>query len=166
MNEPTASDRSRAALGALPELEPPADAWAGIEARLAAGPRRARARAGLVVAAVALAAIGVRVLDRPAPAPGPATPPVAAATDAGLDRRAAELERLLAALPSPRAARASTGYATTLLEDRIALVDERLGLPDVAALSPEDETALKKQRVVLLDSLMRVKYASAVNATL
>ena len=164
MNEPTASDRSRAALGALPELEPPAGAWADIEARLAAGPRRARTRAGLVVAAIALAALGVRVLNRPATTAGPATPPVAA--DAGLDRRAAELERLLAALPPPHTARASTGYATTLLEDRIALVDERLSLPDAAALSAADETALKKQRVVLLDSLTRVKYASAVNATL
>jgi hypothetical protein len=166
MNAPTASDRSRAALRALPELEPPPETWAGIEARLAAHPRQARARAaGLAVAAIALLAVGVRVVNRPPATPGNAVP-LAMAPNAQLDRRAAELERLLAALPPPHTARASTGFATTLLEDRIALVDERLSLPQAAALSAEDTTALKQQRVVLLDSLMRVKYATAVNATL
>jgi hypothetical protein len=169
MNAPIPTERASLALGALPEFEPPADAWRGIEARLDAAPRAARARIALALAALAVVAVGVRIALPPGatPAAGSAVPAAAApSADQLLDRRAAQLERLLAALPAPRVARASTGYATTLLEDRIALLDERLGLPDAASLSPHAAEELKKQRVVLLDSLVRVKYASAVTASL
>ncbi len=168
MNDPTLHNHPTLALGALPELEPPADTWVAIESRLDAAPARARRRAALAVAAAALLAIGVRFALAPpaASGPGPLAAAVPPANAQLLDQRAADLERLLAALPEQRVARASSGYAATLLEDRIALLDERLGLPDGATLSPEASESLRKQRLVLLDSLVRVKYASAVTASL
>jgi hypothetical protein len=171
MNDPTPTERPRIALGTLPDFEPPADGWQGIEARLDTAPRAARARLAVALAALVVVAIGARIALTPGAPPAPASDAASAAAagpsaDQLLDRRAADLERLLAALPAPRVARASTGYATTLLEDRIALLDERLGLPDAATLSPATTAELKKQRVVLLDSLVRVKYASAVTASL
>lgn len=173
MNETTSGNRLRRGFGELPELEPPAGTWAAIESRLDAPRRHAGVRAGAGLALVGLAALALtlRIGERPAPAPvappraAPA-PSATAATDAMLERRSSDLERLLAALPPTRTARASTGYTTTLLEDRIALVDERLSLPAAASLSPTATAELMRQRVVLLDSLVRVKYASAVTDSL
>ena len=169
MNDPNPSTRPGPALEALPGFEPPADAWARIEARLDAGPRIARARAGLALVALLVVAFGLRFGLAPQRAAAPPAAGAGARTALQappLDQRAAELERLLAALPAQRVTRASTGYATSLLEDRIALLDERLGLSDGSDLSPQAALELKKQRLVLLDSLVRVKYASAVAATL
>jgi hypothetical protein len=173
MNETTAKSRLGREFRALPELEPPAGTWAAIEARLDAPRRHTGVRAGAALAVVGLAALALtlRVGERPggdpvAPPRAESAPGATAATDASLERRSSDLERLLAALPPTRTARASTGYTTTLLEDRIALVDERLSLPAAASLSPMVTAQLKRQRVVLLDSLVRVKYASAVTDSL
>ncbi len=172
MNEPLTDERLARGISKLPDLEPPDSAWTGIEARLAA-PRARPGRVGYGAAALALVAI-VGVLVRaelgptavPAVSTATAPPPRAAAADASLDRRSSDLEQLLAALPPPSVGRASTGLTTTLLEDGIAQVDERLSLPQGGALSAETTRALKRQRVVLLDSLVRVRYASAVAASL
>ena len=67
-------------------------------------------------------------------------------------------------VPVPRIA--AFAVAGPLLEDRIALVDERLSHPEAAELPPATTAALKRERVVLLDSLVRVRYASAVIVSL
>lgn len=170
MNEPTHRERLARGFSQLPEFEPPADAWSGIETRLARRPRGHRGRAAaLAVVGLAAVAIALKLAAPPAPtlasaagvAPGAAVPAASP-----LDARSSHLEQLLAALPPSRSGRASTGLATTLLEDRIALVDERLSEPAGAELPAETTEALKRQRVVLLDSLVRVKYASAVIVSL
>lgn len=172
MNQPSVDERLARGIGQLPELEPPPEAWSRIEARLAGphrGGRDGRVLAGALLLA-AVAAMTTRVAMRPAlPGAGsidPAQVTVATQEDLSLDRRSARLEQLLAALPPANVGRASTGLTTNMLEERIAAVDERLSLPDSAELSLATTAALKRQRVVLLDSLVRVKYASAVAASL
>lgn len=168
MNEPIHRDRLARVFSELPELEPPAGAWSKIEARLEAPPAGHRGRAaalavvGLGAVAIALKLAGPPAVDAP---PQATEAPASVAVDP-LDARSSHLERLLAALPPQRATRASTGLATTLLEDRIALVDESLSHPAGAELPPETTAALKRERVVLLDSLVRVRYASAVIVSL
>ena len=159
------------ALRALPQVQPPAGAWAGIEAALARPARPHRALPALALIAVCLVAAAVVLSTRRLPEPVPAgiatgTVAVADSPRALLIRRSANLERLLEALPAERAGRASTGYTAALLEDRIALVDERLSLAPQQPLSEASTEALWQERVTLLDSLMRVRYASSVGRSL
>ncbi|MBS0376423.1 MAG: hypothetical protein JSR73_17725 [Proteobacteria bacterium] len=151
-------------LRALPELDPPADGYARLRARLGAPRTGVRPAIGWAVVAATTALTAVVLL----PAlerltPPPATAP-AAAGGPDLAARSAELERLLAALPPARTARASTALTAALLEDRIALVDERLSA--APAVEPADQHALLRERVVLLDSLVRVRYADSVGQAL
>ena len=171
MNEPTRREQLARGLSQLSEFEPPPDAWAGIETRLDTRSSSHRGRAaGLAVVGIAALAIALKLTAPPlAVAPGLAedvAPRVVAPTADPLDARSSRLEELLAALPPPRSGRASTGLTMTLLEDRIALLDERLSEPAGGDLPTETTTALKRQRVVLLDSLVKVKYASAVIVSL
>ena len=174
MNRDEDRDAVARALRALPELAPPADGWARLARRV--GRRRTSARppiafaiaaATLAIAAFALWPLLVRAPhDAPAPvAAGPAVVATAQA-DPELATRSADLERLLEALPPARAARASTALTTALLEDRIALVDERLSASADEALPPAAAKALLSERVALLDSLVRVRYAASVGQTL
>ncbi|MCZ8132320.1 MAG: hypothetical protein O9284_13635 [Steroidobacteraceae bacterium] len=168
------------ALRNLPAVEPPPDGWERLERRLAAP----RTQVGpvwptLAVAASALLlAVGLllRAGDEPGSRPeAPATASAAASTAGAAGpgssigsaedwrRRSLELERLLAALPEPRVTRASTGFTAALLEDRIALIDERLNEGVAAARGTADVEALLRQRALLLDSLASVRYAAAVD---
>jgi hypothetical protein len=171
MTRELSSESLRRALEQLPAFEPPAGGWAAIEARLAPAPTRRHYRAG-AAAAAALAGLTAFAL---ALWPGLESTretrrdaAVVATTVAGaeLEQRSAQLERLLAALPPPRGTRASTGLTSTLLEDRIAMVDERLSLAPGDELPPAATRALWRERVLLLDSLVRVRYAAAVDPTL
>ena len=170
MTEPNHRERLAHGLSHLPEFEPPPETWSAIATRLDARPSGHRGRAaGLAVVGLAAVAIVLKLIAPPSVAPGSAArvAPLAAPRAAeALDQRASHLEELLAALPPSRSGRASTGLTTTLLEDRIALVDERLSEPAGAPLPAETTEALKRQRVVLLDSLVKVRYASAVIVSL
>ncbi len=151
----------RRALEQLPACEPPAGAWDRIRARLDAPPRRRTSAVAAGLGACALAALALWAASRPAGEPT-AAGPRPAPPHQELERRSAELERLLAALPPGLATRASTGLTTALLEDRIAAVDDHLsGAPD-GELSPAATQALWRERVMLLDSLVRVRYAASV----
>jgi hypothetical protein len=161
------------ALRALPELAPPADGWTRIAGRLAR--RRSSARPPIAFAIVALTAAFALFALWPLIVRAPrdvattvAADPGMAATAAAseLAARSAGLERLLVALPPARAERASTALTTALLEDRIALVDERLSASADDALPPAATQALLSERVALLDSLVRVRYAASVGQTL
>ncbi len=164
------------ALRALPDFVPPPDGWARLAHRLGRAPPSGRAGSARPAIAFALAA-GTLVfaaltlwpaLERPAPAVAPlaAVSGVADAAAPDLVARSASLERLLEALPPARAARASTALTTALLEDRIALVDERLSATADETLPPAATQALLRERVALLDSLVRVRYATSVGQTL
>jgi hypothetical protein len=165
-----ADPRLAAALRRLPEIEPPADGWERLARRL--GTRRRRGVWAPTVATAACALlVAVALLVRPEMAAprldgagvARVREPAAPAPPASDWRaRSVELERLLVDVPEPRLARASTALTTTLLEDRIALIDEQL--TDVAdGVSSADTESLYRERVLLLDSLVRVRYAAAVD---
>ena len=171
MNDPTRREQLARGLSQLSEFEPPSDAWTGIEARLDTRSSSHRGRAaGLAVVGIAAVAIALKLTPpQLAVAPGLAArvdPLVVAPAADALDARSSRLEELLAALPPSHSGRASTGLTMTLLEDRIALLDERLSEPAGGDLPAETTKALKRQRVVLLDSLVKVRYASAVIVSL
>lgn len=168
--EREASARLGRALARLPELDPPEGAWSRIESRLAT---RQGAPVWLPTVAVATCALLVAValvLRAPTDVPAPelAGPPdtVAAVEHAEWQRRSSELERLLAALPEAQLTRGSTALTAALLEDRIALVDERLNAHVGDAGATDQRDALLRERVLLLDSLVRVRYAAAIDASL
>jgi hypothetical protein len=176
MSDEHDQERVARALRALPQLTAPADGWARLARRLDARPTAARPRTlALAAAALGLAALALWPALRPVPPEQPAQVAAAAAAAAAadpaappadLEARSADLERLLAALPRSHAARASTGLTALLLEDRIALVDERLSGPGGEPLPPAATRALLRERVALLDSLVRVRSAASVGQTL
>lgn len=170
---PGADARLAHALQRLPELEPPADGWRRLERRLDTRPGWPFWAPTLAAAACALlVALGLLLRpEMPAPrlegADGGATPPRDATAGAPLTAsdwraRSVELERLLADVPEPRVARASTALTTSLLEDRIALIDEQLSAA-AGGVASADADSLYRERVLLLDSLVRVRYAAAVD---
>lgn len=171
MTDPALQPPLAERLAELPSFDPPAGIWSRIEAR-AATPRRRPVRYAAFAAIAASLLVAIVFLPRVRVATPPtAAVPVAQAelgptVDTALDQRSAELEGLLAALPQEHTARASTGLAATMLEDRIALVDERLSGTSAEPLSASITSDLKRQRFVLLDSLVNVRYASAVAVSL
>lgn len=151
-------------LSALPGFEPPAGAFRGALAR-AGAPRAALAPEGVwaLAAAAATVVLAIAVLvrtgtDRPAPHPAPAawSPP------AELLAESARLESQLAALAGQEARRVGTVYTISLLEDRLALVDDELSAATLEPGASAGAEALWRERVALMDSLVRVRYAEAL----
>ncbi len=175
LTQDEAGERVAAALRNLPEIAPPENGWSRIARRLdrrPAGPRPALALAlsAGVLALTALALYPLLVRTPQATQTGDVAATVAASADQppepDLATRSADLEHLLAELPPPRAARASTALTASLLEDRIAQVDERLNAEAGEATTSSAAHALLQERVVLLDSLVRVRSAASVGQML
>jgi hypothetical protein len=166
----------RAELQALPLLAPPPGGWQRIVAAAdAAAPRPARRpyalAAAAAVAALAVAVVlqlpagdGTRVtgMDRSTAVATAAAPPSGPAAGWQLvESENARLEALLAALPSDGRVRASTGYTVSTLEDRLALVDDRLSQAAFEPLAPGQAEQLWRERLYLMNSLVKVRYAQA-----
>jgi anti-sigma factor RsiW len=169
--------RCRAQLRSLPQKDAPESSWERIQARLTA-PEERRSRGGLVagLALVVLATVLVvavrddrdRVADTestrsvsPAVAtpqtPDPETEPVME-----LVAQSQELEHLLQALPErPHIERVSTAATIDAIEQRIQWLDWQLSYAPDAGLSEEQARQLWRERVELMDSLVKVRYAQA-----
>lgn len=151
-------------LAALPDFAPPPGALRGALAR-ASSVRSARSP-GLgwtLAAAASTVVLAVAVLLRASPAPEGAAPvPMAWAPPADLLAESARLESQLAALPSQGARRVGTAYTISLLEDRLALLDDELSAIALEAGAAGDAEALWRERVALMDSLVRVRYAETL----
>jgi hypothetical protein len=158
-----------ARLGALPDFPPPPAGWDGV---LAARERR-EARldrrwpmalaAAVLVATVGLAAwlqSAQRALSDESAAGMP--PDALLAADARAEN--ARLETILAALPEPAAVRGSTAFTMAELEDRIAILDDRLSRAALEPSAPERVESLWRERVGVLHTLVQVRYADAVGA--
>lgn len=155
----------RSALRALPALTPPAGAWVGAQVKLAArdaGGAATPVRLAMAASLVAmLAAVmlwsgvpqGGAPADRPAPLGAPINDLVA---------ENARLEAVLADLPRPSTTRAGTAYAVAALEDRLAVIDDRLTAVSLQPAAPETTEELWRQRVNLMNSLVQVQYANLV----
>jgi hypothetical protein len=166
----------RQRLRALPELDPPRDLWATVAVN-AVSRRPAAGRGQWPLAAVAGIAAGIvlgvaLVLNLtstpdPGPARGTTTDLIAAtpapassvrgASTAELLETSRRLEAALRALPAaPRVTRAGTELTVAELQDRIFEIDALLGDPRLDAAG---EQTLWRQRVMLMDTLMQVRFA-------
>ena len=162
----------RSRLRALPQLSPPDAAWSSIQARLSQPtvrwhPRPMKAVVGLAAASTALA-IGLVLLRPTAPVVAPqqiaAQPtPQADAHDMWVVR-SQYLDNLLQQMPQrPQVQRAGTAAAIDALQDRIQWVDYQLAYGNEAGLTTQQSTRLWQDRVRLMDSLVKVRYAATSN---
>jgi hypothetical protein len=86
-------------------------------------------------------------------------PPVEAVSSDELRNRSRRLENLRRAMPQrPQVVRASTTRTIVDLEDRIALVDMRLNAAAELGLTPQQDKALWRERVNLMNTLVRLEY--------
>jgi hypothetical protein len=156
----------REQLQALPATDPPHDVWKDIEIRAARRPRR-RLGAGIAAAAVlVLALVGligfIGVEDGSAERRALAAVEPSSSNDdlAALIERSRELEAVLAYLPArPRVERVSTAATLDSIERRIQWLDWQLAIGPEAGLDPRQAQRLWIERVDLMDSLVKVRYA-------
>jgi len=154
-------------LATLADFEPPAAGFAGVLAARRARESRHSLRwpAGLA-AVVLMAAAGLgwwlQSTERElALASIPADRGVVLASD-GIRAENARLEWLLATLPERHAMRGSTAFTVAEIEDRLALLDDRLSHVTLEPNAPERAERLWQERVDLMNSLVQVRYADAV----
>jgi hypothetical protein len=154
-------------LAALAEFEPPAMKWQAVVAARNERESRQNLRwPTLLAAAVLAAAAGLgwwlqseqQALATAFDAAEQRAVPVAAGMRAENDR----LEWLLATLPERHAMRGSTAFTVAELEDRLALLDDRLSRVTLEPNAPERADRLWQERVEVMHSLVRVRYADAV----
>ncbi|HEX7114243.1 MAG TPA: hypothetical protein VF193_03850 [Steroidobacter sp.] len=170
--------RYRAQLRSLPQKDAPESSWERIQARLAApeGKKRSSGRLVAGLALVVLATVLVVAVrddrDRIADTESarPASPAVAIPQTSDPDTapvmelvaQSQELEYLLQALPErPRIERASTAATIDAIEQRIQWLDWQLSYAPDSGLSEEQARQLWRERVELMDSLVKVRYAQA-----
>ena len=158
-----------ARLAALPGFEAPAGGW---QAVLAARRRRACASSPhwpvLLAASVLATAVGLAWFlqaahQRSATAQQPVPAPASIVEDA-IRKENTRLETLLAALPEQRAMRGSTAFTVAQIEDRLALVDDRLSRIALEPNAPEHAERLWRERVELMNSLVQVRYADVTGS--
>ena len=166
--------RVRAQLQALPQLDPPVGAWRVAAADAAVAPAAGSATRWQWVAGIAASfvlgmalVIGIGHREDAGPARGTTTDLIASTpapassvnrvTTGELLETSRQLEAALRALPAaPRVTRASTALTIAELQDRIVDIDMRL---NDQRLDPAMERALWQQRVMLMDTLMQVRFA-------
>lgn len=169
-----------AALRELPPVAPPPGAWDAIRRRGEAEgllekrpPRRIRRDLEWLAGGALAATVVIALLDLSPPGSGgePLSPPVDESEFAAtpsveptlgrLMERSRMLERALRAAPeTPRVIRASTANTIATLEDRVAMIDQQLSFPE-RPLTDEEATALWRERVQLMDSLVQLRYAQS-----
>lgn len=169
----------RAQMQALPQLEPPAVAFERIrDAMPVRRPLMPVRRVGLAAAAVAIVTLTViAVLARYSDqrnahvaatgaeaeqAGQSATPTLEDLALDDLVAQSQQLEQLLQILPGrPRVERVSTAATIDTIEQRIQWLDFQLSYAPVGDLSEEQSRQLWRERVELMDSLVKVRYAEA-----
>ena len=167
----------------LPGFEPPAGAWERVTLAAEEDAARRPGRAwhwplrGAIAASVAV--VAVLLVTRPPEVSPPmeAEPATimagATVTDrstevmgtlsyASLVAESARLDRTLGRITyQPRVMRVSTASTITALEDRIAVLDDRLMFSSSLDLSPRQKEALWRQRVDTINALVHVRYSWA-----
>ena len=161
---------------ALPDTMPPRIVWARIreqaeaEGLLRISPlRRHRswiAGAGLAASVLLAVLLVPSVVDKPEPQfsavpQGDLTNSVPINALEALMVESRELESELRSLPEePRVVRLGTQASILELEDRISAIDYQLTDPEVQ-MTPEEEEIFWRERVRLMKSLVRLRYAQA-----
>jgi hypothetical protein len=153
-------------LAALADFDPPAAGWGAVlatrdtrEARL---DRRLPLALGAAVLIVTAGLAGWLQAARSALDAGSATARPRVAVAAELRAENERLESILARLPERRAMRGSTAFTVAELEDRLALVDDRLSRVTLEPNAPERAERLWRERVDVMHTLVQVRYADAI----
>lgn len=154
-------------LGALSGFEPPAAGWRGVLAARDARESRRDARWPIALAAAALAAavglgFALHSAERTLAADAGAGLPPDALPRAEAQAENERLESILAALPERNAMRGSTAYTVAELEDRLALLDDRLSRVALEPNAPEQSEALWRERAGVMHTLVQVRYADTI----
>jgi hypothetical protein len=165
---------TQAALKSLPQLEAPEYDAAALQAR-ARAPVASRVVAIAAAASVAMLAVLAAVVFSNRPE-HPVTDTTLAASDAmqGLSSepelhtlviRSQELESYLQRMPRrPYVERAGTSITIYSLQDSIQWVDYQLSLASDVGMTDRQAARLWQDRVRLMDSLVKVRYAEAQRA--
>lgn len=160
--------KTRERLQALPSFAPPADVFAQISARASAPAPRRRSLGALAAAAAFVVAVivVVAVRDRsnaPQVAASPAAQRHAPDEDMlKLIAQSRQLDEILNYLPvRPQVERVSFAATVDSLEERIQMVDLQLAYGSDAGLDRTQAHRLWSERVELMDSLVKVRYAES-----
>ena len=167
-------------LRSLPVRQAPAAAWKNIQASAQRQPEgSSQWRLAPVAAAAGLVAlvslVALRFVDGGQSYETPVaklveepertvaeTPPLSAATLEQLVEQSRQLEYVLRNLPDPpRVERVALAATTDIIEQRIQWLDFQLSFEPEAQLSQEQTRRLWHERVNLMDSLVKVRYAQA-----
>lgn len=172
-------ERRRQDLRELPALEAPAGLWQRVaeEAGLAQPPQSPWYLGGVGLAATVVMAVALFALDPTSVRPeGPTIPvaqtvsplagtelsPVGEASTSNLMARSRELERSLRSVDLRGKVVSGRSAATmAMLEDRIAMIDYQLGRGDALGLTADQQNRLWRQRVALMNALVRLRFAEA-----
>lgn len=160
--------RVRAGLAALPDFAAPPIAWSRIRERTARPQTVSRRTAPMAAAASLLAALAIAWLLVAPPATETTAPdssatwPYGRPPVSGLMAENARLEALLSQLPELHTTRLGTAYTVAAIEDRLALVDDRITTVAFEPHAPEVAEELWRERVTLMNSLVQVQYARAL----
>ena len=177
-------ERLKRGLDALPDTVPPRAVWhrirelARAEGLLSkpASQQRVKWLLGAGIAAAVVLAVlrmpdvfGPEALEQIAGEPLLHSTPQSTPTNAqdlnALMVQSQQLEQNLRAIPyQPRMMRASTAATISNLEDRIAAIDYRLNHPGIR-MSPGQKQLYWRERVRLMDSLVKLRYAQAQRAS-
>jgi hypothetical protein len=155
----------RDALQSLPQMPAP-DAWGGIQSALQASPKRSPMRTVAALGALFVLAIVLFVATRQS---GLEVDDQVASTIVqpqsqlvSLQERSHALEQALRGLPErPAVERAGTAATIDGLQQRIGWLDQHLSGHDGAELDEAQTAQLWQERVALLDTLVRVRYAES-----
>ena len=171
-------ERLKQGLDELPDTMPPRAVWHRIEEQARAEGhfvrplthQRTRWLAGVgIAAAVVLAVLRLPGALNPDTIPGagdfPSTPVFNAQALDALMAQSQQLEHELRAITyQPRMLRASTVATISNLEDRIAAIDYQLDHP-AFRMSQAEKQMYWRERVRLMDSLVKLRYAQAQRAS-
>jgi len=154
-------------LAALGTFEAPVRGWPAVmaasEAREARRDRRWPVAIAAVVFAVTAGLAGwLQSAQHALSDDAGVAAPVAVAPDMRAENE--RLERILAQLPERQATRGSTAFTVAELEDRLALLDDRLSRVALEPNAPERSELLWRERVGVLHTLVQVRYADTIGS--
>jgi hypothetical protein len=163
--------RVRQRMQSLAPIEPPAQAWNQIAARIQVSESPRRSRMPWAFAAAAAVAVVSGILFRQFNAPLEAVPaahleqengqqPLTVASLDQLVAQSQELDQMLQYLPErPAVERVALAATIDTIEERVQWLDQQLSYAPDTGLNEAQATELWRERVDLMDSLVKVRYA-------
>jgi hypothetical protein len=161
-------------LASLPQLEAPEQSWTNIQAALHVPSRPSRSGVWYAAVAASVAVLAVLIINqRPAEETLEAAPSRSLSENARanegivtLMEQSRHLDLVLQELPNrPRVERVAMAATLDSIEDRIQWLDMQLTYASAAESDDARTQTLWRERVDLMDSLVKVRYAQAGRAS-